>query len=146
MMTSGTPGARAFVLAALVAAAGCGEEARPPVAASGDRLLEASLAPLNPGGRASLAEYRGQRVIVNFWATWCAPCREEMPDLQRLSDALAARGIAVIGVNVDADLNLAREFLLRHGVRFDNFADAGMAYSREALGITALPVTFALDP
>lgn len=84
-------------------------------------------------------------MLVNFWATWCTPCREEMPALQRLSEALAPGGIAVIGVNLDADPNLAREFLLQHHVRFENFSDPGMAYSRTAFGITALPVTFALD-
>jgi len=137
--------ARAWLLAAFVAATGCGEETRAPPPVSSLRVLEAPLVPLSPGGRESLSEYRGQRVIVNFWATWCAPCREEMPGLQRLSETLAPRGVAVVGVSVDTDLNLAREFLLRHRVSFDNFADAGMAHSRGALGITALPVTFALD-
>jgi len=133
------------LLAALLALPGCGEHAGDAAPRSGAPLLEAPLAPLAPDRRAALADFRGRRVIVNFWATWCAPCREELPGLQRLSDALAPRGIAVIGVNVDADRNLAREFLLRHGVRFENFSDPGMAYSRTAFGITALPVTFALD-
>ncbi len=97
-----------------------------------------------PGGRAGLEQYRGKRLIVNFWATWCAPCREEMASLQALSEALRPHGIAVVGVNVDEDRNLAREFLLRHRLQFENFADPGMAHSR-SLGIEALPQTFAID-
>lgn len=98
-----------------------------------------------PGERASPSDYRGRRVIVNYWATWCAPCRAEMAGLQRLSDALEARGIAVVGVNVDADGNLAREFVLAHGIRFAQFADPGMRHARAAHGIRALPHTFAVN-
>ncbi|HWQ15397.1 MAG TPA: TlpA disulfide reductase family protein [Roseiflexaceae bacterium] len=50
------------------------------------------------GGAHSLSELRGRKVLVNFWATWCAPCKEEMPDLQRLADEYGER-LAVLGVN-----------------------------------------------
>ncbi|MEP7382308.1 MAG: TlpA disulfide reductase family protein [Gemmatimonadota bacterium] len=54
------------------------------------------------GGSASLAEYQGKVVLLNVWATWCAPCRDEIPFLEALHTAQAARGLAVVGVSVDA--------------------------------------------
>jgi peroxiredoxin len=53
------------------------------------------------GGQVALDDLRGSPVVVNFWATWCGPCRVEMPDLQRLHEALGPHGLRVIGVNLD---------------------------------------------
>lgn len=61
------------------------------------------------GARVSLSDFRGQVLLVNFWATWCAPCREEMPMLDALHDELAERGFAVVGIAMD-DVQRAREF------------------------------------
>ena len=95
------------------------------------------------GTRPDLAD---KTLLVNFWATWCAPCRREMPDLQRLSDALDRSRFAVIGVSVDADTNLAREFLLRHQIRFANLQDVNQEISSRLLGIKAFPETFIVAP
>ena len=88
----------------------------------------------------------GRTLVINFWATWCAPCREEMPMLQQLSDRLDPNRFAVIGVSVDDDANLVREFLLRHDIRFHSFQDRGMRLARETLGIVAYPQTFIVTP
>lgn len=53
------------------------------------------------GGEWRMADHRGQVVLINYWATWCGPCREEMPGLARLSEELAPRGLAVVGVSID---------------------------------------------
>lgn len=82
----------------------------------------------------------GRRLVVNFWATWCEPCRDEMPGLQRLSDS--ADDILVIGVSLDGDVNLAREFLLRHGIRFPNYSMPVDEGRRRGLAIPALPETW----
>lgn len=89
----------------------------------------------------SLAAYRGQPLIVNFWATWCEPCRREMPSLERLGAALRPHGVPVIGVTVDADANLAREFVLQYRLSFANFRDPDLRLARDALGISAFPAT-----
>jgi len=84
---------------------------------------------------------RGTALIINFWATWCEPCRREMPSLERLSHRLAARGVRVIGVSVDADRNLAREFVRAHQLTFSIYADGDKKTFQSALQVKALPQT-----
>jgi thiol-disulfide isomerase/thioredoxin len=83
-------------------------------------------------------------VLVNVWATWCEPCRREMPSLEAAHRALAPKGIRVVGVNVDRDVNLAREHARRLGLTFDNLSDPAQAIARDALGVTRLPTTLAI--
>ncbi|GAA0719067.1 TlpA disulfide reductase family protein [Dokdonella soli] len=82
----------------------------------------------------SLAEWRGKLVLVNFWASWCAPCVEEMPMLDRAQQQLTARGVQVIGIASD-NHDATRAFLDRHPVRYpilindpDHGPDVSMAY------------------
>ena len=67
------------------------------------------------GARHTLADYRGKVVVLNFWASWCAPCRTELPSLGRMEAAYAGRPVQVIAMTVDRDedLNLARSLLAR---------------------------------
>jgi len=58
----------------------------------------------------SLSQYHGKTIIVNFWATWCPPCREEMPELSQLHQAYQSKNLVVVGVALD-ELNLVKEFL-----------------------------------
>ena len=92
------------------------------------------------------ADLDDKLLLINFWATWCHPCREEMPDLQGLSDSLGPENFAVIGVSIDQDSNLAREFLLQSGIRFANFHDPEQTLSSGRLGIRVLPATYIVDP
>lgn len=62
-----------------------------------------------------LAQWRGRTLVVNFWATWCAPCVEEMPELQRLREEYRARGVDVIGLGIDSAANI-RQFRDDHGL------------------------------
>lgn len=96
-------------------------------------------------GRAvSLDRYRGSIVVMNLWASWCPPCRAEMPDLQRLTEAYGSRGVAVVGVNEGESAERAREFAGSLGIRFPIWVDASQRYGRvySALG---LPTTVILD-
>ena len=70
-----------------------------------------------------LAKYRGKPLVVNFWATWCEPCRTEYPLLVELARQYAPKGVAVVGVSMDddADMNLVRRFLARNQPGFPNF-------------------------
>jgi peroxiredoxin len=92
----------------------------------------------------SLDRYRGRVVLMNLWASWCPPCRAEMPDLQRLATARAASGIAIIGVNEGESPQRARAFADSLGIRFPIWIDAAQRYGRTfaALG---LPTTVIID-
>src|SRR5687767_5773041 len=67
----------------------------------GDPAPDAARQELNGGETATLADYRGQWVLVNFWASWCDPCRVESPDLQRFQDEHADDGFTVLGINTE---------------------------------------------
>jgi len=85
-------------------------------------------------------------LLINFWATWCSPCRKEMPDLQRLSETLDGDRFAVIGISVDEDSNLVREFLLENQIRFANYQDRDQVLASRLLGIQAFPETYIVAP
>lgn len=132
---------RKFCLGALSALTLSGCAAPPSGPQVGDPVPALRFARLD-GSAASLADHAGRALLLNLWATWCAPCRAEMPSLQRLSDAFAAEELAVIAVSVDDDLNLVREFLLRHAIRFAVYADTAQPSVRSLLGVTAYPTTW----
>ena len=88
---------------------------------------------------------QGKTVILNIWATWCAPCRREMPDLERLSQSLDPAQFVVIGLSTDRDALLASEFLAQHRITFTNLFDPDGKVSRQ-LGLRAYPETFVIAP
>jgi len=92
------------------------------------------------------AQIAEKTLVVNFWASWCPPCRKEMPALQGLDDAMDRQHFRVIGVSVDEDKNLMREFLIQHQIHFDNFHDADRHLAFELLGIRNYPETFIISP
>ena len=96
------------------------------------------------GATVSLAQLRGRLVVMNLWASWCPPCRAEMPDLQRLAERYAGRGVAVVGVNEGESPERARAFARALGIRFPIWIDAAERYGRTytALG---LPTTIVVD-
>ena len=75
------------------------------------------------GLRDAVAKEKGRVVLVNFWATWCVPCREEFPDLVKLDKAYRARGLSVIGVSTDFEKQVpaAQKFVAGFGPEFPNF-------------------------
>lgn len=125
------------------AVAGCGVD-RSGVGAdpgAGLRLPTVELAELAGGNAVSTDTLQGAPLVINVWATWCAPCRREMPALERLSQRFAEHGVRVIGVTADRDLHLAREFVRAHGLTFSNYADGAQRTFQSSLGIIALPET-----
>lgn len=81
-----------------------------------DRVFAARLADLN-GGAPTLERWRGQVVVVNFWATWCAPCREEIPGFVRLQERYGSRGLQFVGIAFDQPekvAEFAREFRMNY--------------------------------
>ncbi len=97
------------------------------------------------GTSRSLTDYRGQWVLLTFWATWCGPCRSEMPSLQQLAEEHGDRGLAVLGVVVGSDPGNARDFVHRHGLTFPSLVDSG-----DRVGATyrasSIPLTYLVDP
>jgi thiol-disulfide isomerase/thioredoxin len=87
----------------------------------------------------------GRPMLVNFWATWCRPCRAEMPSLDRLYRQAMARGLEVLAVSVDSDVQLVREFVLQTGVSFPVLLDRSGEATRDALAISAFPTTVLVE-
>ncbi len=75
------------------------------------------------GQTTELAALRGRVVVLNFWATWCPPCVDEMPSLQRLHESLSDEGLVVLGISVDESRAAYESFLRTHGITFPNHHD-----------------------
>lgn len=88
-----------------------------------------------------LAAYRGQVVLVNYWATWCEPCRDEMPSIQRLMNRLSGKPFAVLAVNLDEPESRIRNFLLKMPLDFPILVDAGKKATK-AWKVRVLPMSF----
>jgi cytochrome c biogenesis protein CcmG, thiol:disulfide interchange protein DsbE len=99
---------------------------------------------LGADGNASLADYRGKVVVLNVWASWCDPCREEMPLLQRTHDAIEAQGGVVLGVDTQDASPKALAFLDEVKATFPSLRDKDRTYGRE-FGVNGYPETFLID-
>jgi peroxiredoxin len=96
------------------------------------------------GPNLRLAEQRGQVVMVNFWATWCAPCKQEMPHLNALYDKYRSAGFVLLGVNVDDDPAKAAAEAAKLGIRFPVLLDSAKSVSK-AYALAAMPTTVVID-
>ncbi|MGH7746917.1 MAG: TlpA family protein disulfide reductase [Candidatus Dormibacteria bacterium] len=96
------------------------------------------------GGTSSVAAYRGKVVLVNLWASWCAPCRAEAPSLERLYRAGRQRGLVVLGIDEGEAASSAAGFARTFGITYPILLDADQRYGRayDALG---LPTTVIVD-
>lgn len=98
------------------------------------------------GEAVAIDQLRGRLIVLNVWATWCAPCRKELPSLERLSQALDVDQFVVMGLSVDHDDHLAREYLIDMGVTYANYIDKDMSLSRRILGLAVFPGTYIISP
>ena len=92
----------------------------------------------------SLRDFRGRVVVLNFWATWCPPCIEEMPSLTLFADQMAPQGVAVLGVSVDYDAEALSKFVTRSGIRFPIVQDTDQKIASR-YGTFKYPETFIID-
>lgn len=99
------------------------------------------------GKRRTLADYRGRIVVLNFWATWCVPCREEMPLLLELSNEYEARGVTVIGASADdaSTQDKIAPFVRELGITFPIWLGATTGDTERFGAGTALPATVIVD-
>jgi peroxiredoxin len=92
-----------------------------------------------------LSDYRGEVVIINFWATWCPPCREEMPSMARAAALIEDDGIRMLAVNVGENEDTIFQFTANYPVSFPLLMDLDSQVT-EAWPIRGLPTTFVVDP
>jgi len=109
----------------------------------GDRFPDIDL-PYLDGRKEPFSAHPDVPLVVNFWASWCEPCRHEMPDLEKLSALFPHGELMVVGITVDSDVNLAREFSLQNRLTFPLLSDKSMALSNGLLRIPAFPMTYLL--
>lgn len=96
------------------------------------------------GGLVSLSGLRGNVVMINFWATWCGPCRQEMPHLEALYKRYADLGFTILGVNVEEDSSLSDQFLAETPVSFPILFDPKNSVSA-LYDVNAMPSTVIVD-
>ena len=134
---------RAIALALLLAGAGGAAPAR---ALGPGGALPAIAAPrlADSSSRLALGELRGSVVYVDFWASWCVPCRQSMPQLDAFYRKYRERGFRVVGVNKDVAKADAEHFLARVPVSFPLVADPGDAVAR-AFDVQAMPSGYLVD-
>lgn len=90
-----------------------------------------------------LSEHHGKVIVVDFWASWCVPCRRSFPWLNAMSEKYADEGLLVIGVNVDQDAGSAADFLQKYPAKFRIAYDQGGNLARE-FGVQAMPSSFVI--
>jgi cytochrome c biogenesis protein CcmG/thiol:disulfide interchange protein DsbE len=105
---------------------------------------ELRLPRLSGPGRAGLADYRGRVVVLNFWASWCEPCRAESPLLQRWHERISRRGATVLGVDVLDVSSDAREFVREYRLTYPMLRDRD-GDSQAEFGVVAYPETVVID-
>jgi cytochrome c biogenesis protein CcmG, thiol:disulfide interchange protein DsbE len=115
--------------------------------ASGERVApptERRLPLLGGAGTRSLADYRGKVVLVNVWASWCEPCRDELPLIEKAHKMLSARGGTVLGIDVKENSGAALDAVDEFGLSFPNLRDRDGGYVRE-WGQTGYPESYVID-
>jgi thiol-disulfide isomerase/thioredoxin len=121
-----------------------GDDDGGPGLVAAEEVPDIALDRLDGEGQLSLADYRGQAVVVNFWGSWCGPCVDEMPDLQRVHASLGD-DVAFVGVNVRDQRDNALELVEQTGVTYDLATDTDGALVR-VLGVTTFPTTLIVLP
>lgn len=129
-----------FACVLLLALSGCYSGTRPPRIGSQapDFTVQDSQT------KVTLSQYRGQVVVLNFWATWCPPCVEEIPSLVEMQKRMKSKGVTVIAVSVDVDENAYKQFVKDHNVNLLTVRDPNQK-SNQLYGTFKFPETYVID-
>jgi cytochrome c biogenesis protein CcmG/thiol:disulfide interchange protein DsbE len=114
--------------------------------AVGETAPDGALPRLVGNGTGSLADYRGQWVLVNFWASWCIPCRDEAPLLERFQRRHGDRAFTVLGIDSRDLSGDGRDFVDQYGLSYPQLRDGDGRERRDAYGMTGFPENFLIDP
>ena len=96
------------------------------------------------GREVSLSDFKGKIIFLNFWATWCPACKEEIPTLNRLQQKYRSRGLVVIGISSDRSIKKVKEFIKRHRIDYLILLDSNIEITRK-YRVFALPTSFLID-
>jgi thiol-disulfide isomerase/thioredoxin len=99
------------------------------------------------GNKVRLSDYQGRIVVLNFWATWCGPCREELPRLGQIAGQYADRNVAFLLASIDEQKKLpaVREYVAQHGVRLPVLTHASVDMLEQLAGVNIVPATLVID-
>jgi cytochrome c biogenesis protein CcmG, thiol:disulfide interchange protein DsbE len=129
-----------FIVMALLALAGCYSRSRP--ARIGSTAPDFTVQ--DAAQKVTLSQFKGHVVVLNFWATWCPPCIEEMPSLVQMQQKMKEKGVTVLAVSVDADDGAYRRFLQDHDVNLLAVRDPDQK-SNQLYGTFKFPETYIID-
>ena len=143
-------GLRAIVVALVtLAAAACSGASGSSSDPLGVRSTSSPAPPLSGDtlqkGSVDLASLRGSVAVVNFWATWCTPCRQEQPQLERVARTYGDRGVRFVGVFERDDAAKGRAWVKEFGVTYPSIADPSGSFADD-FALFGLPDTFVIDP
>lgn len=110
----------------------------------GDASPKCTLTPLGGGPGKDLQQYKGKVVYVDFWASWCGPCAQSFPFMNQLHKDLHAKGLEIIGVNLDEEPEEAKGFLAKKPAQFTILADASGQCPQD-FGVKAMPSSYLID-
>ncbi|MBI2378398.1 MAG: TlpA family protein disulfide reductase [Deltaproteobacteria bacterium] len=143
MSLEGLVRSRSIVLGLLVGLVGCASSVKLAKVSEGQPMPELPLTDL-AGKPVSLSSFRGRVVLLDFWATWCEPCKDSLPVYDGFVRELGERGLVVLAVSEDEDRSLAGPFLGSHAPRVTGLHDPG-GRTAEQLSLPAMPTAFVID-
>jgi DsbE subfamily thiol:disulfide oxidoreductase len=114
--------------------------------AIGETAPDKELTVLGGSETRSLEDFRGRFVLVNFWASWCEPCRQEAPALEDFQREHGGPGFTVLGIDLDDASDDALAFVREYGLTYPQLRDGDGRERREAYGMTGFPESFLVDP
>jgi peroxiredoxin len=112
--------------------------------AVGDAVPGCALSPLGESKTSDLSQYHGKVVYVDFWASWCGPCAQSFPFLNELHGQFKDQGLQIVGVNLDENVEEAKDFLAQNPAQFTIVADVSKQCAKD-FGVKAMPSSYLID-
>lgn len=129
-----------LLLSAILLAPGCNRGSRPPHIGDAAR----DFAVQDSDRKVTLNQFHGQVLVLNFWATWCPPCIEELPSLVTMQDRMRGKGVVVLGISIDVDDDAYHRFIKQRDVNFLTVRDPEQKVAA-MYGTTGWPETYVID-